>query len=289
MANYRLNLIVVYFSHLVLLVSGGVRASEMLLEPFPGSELVASSVEVTTRTHLLITGAIERVNTQLIPESVESLQGIKSSQTYFVPGQRRTQVVGGYFQAQLAKLGQIVYQCQGRTCGPSNHWANSIFNKAILYGPEQYQYYFLARQADSNIYFAVYVARRGTGKLYAHIDRIVVEAGEVLNSESIVTSIRQQGKYILNLDYDERILQAVYKAIDTTQSVEYMLVAHDSLKQGESVKGGIERCQKMAENFSNALVAMGIAANRVAPLGMGPASPLSRDRVRRFELVEVIR
>src|SRR5690606_31524517 len=47
---------------------------------------------------------------------------------------------------QLVEQGaQLLYWCEGRACGSSSLWANQIFQRSMLYGPEAQQAFLLAR------------------------------------------------------------------------------------------------------------------------------------------------
>lgn len=257
-----------------------------LIPPFPGSIVVNQSVNKSVTTYQLITGSIERVNTLLVPESSEYVQGTKQTTTYEIPNERRSKVVGNYFKQQLLERGQILFQCVGRTCGSSNHWANSVFKKAVLYGPEQYQWYFLSKiVSDQTYYVVVYVAQRGTGRLYAHVE-VISAANEEhkVDGDLIISTLNLQGKYLFELDVNEVVLAAIIEAIDST-NYQFVLVAHDGLQQDEQVSAAIERTRQLAERTRKRLVQSGVSATRIAAFGAGPISPLDKDRVRRFELV----
>ena len=73
----------------------------------------------------------------------------------------------------LEQGGELLYWCEGRDCGSSSLWANSIFGRAMLYGPEAQQAYLLARlpeTADSLV--ALYGITRGNGRPYLHVEQL---------------------------------------------------------------------------------------------------------------------
>jgi len=68
---------------------------------------------------------------------------------------------------------QLLYWCEGRACGSSSLWANEIFHRSMLYGPEAQQAFLLARmpgQTESLI--ALYGITRGNGRPYLQVERL---------------------------------------------------------------------------------------------------------------------
>jgi hypothetical protein len=61
-----------------------------------------------------------------------------------------------------------LFSCRGRDCGRSNLWANEIFKRAILYGPDANQFYFAGEK--NNALIALYVIERGNKRVYAHLE-----------------------------------------------------------------------------------------------------------------------
>ena len=124
--------------------------------------------------HLVVLGALERVNHELEPENSAFVFGTRQAWTWYLPASRRTRDVSRDMTAQLSDL-EEAFSCRGRGCGSSSYWANRIFERAILYGPQQYQYYHAYRinqGEETDSYLLVYVAERATRKIYLHIELI---------------------------------------------------------------------------------------------------------------------
>jgi hypothetical protein len=143
---------------------------------FPSSELVEHKTTDSTR-YLVVLGALEKVNHELIPEKSILVRGRKEASTYYLPEARRAKQVAEYFKSELLGSAEILFECQGRTCGSSSFWANEHFKRAILYGPEQYQYYLVAQRSDSpqseeGDYIVIYIGERATRKIYVQIEYI---------------------------------------------------------------------------------------------------------------------
>ena len=110
------------------------------LGSFPGAVLKQKSTE-PEKSHMLVLGALEKVDRELRPENYKILLATKSSYTYYLPEARQTSEVFEYYFNQLGTIGNLEFDCIGRACGSSSYWANKIFNSAVLYGPEQFQNY----------------------------------------------------------------------------------------------------------------------------------------------------
>ena len=86
--------------------------------------------------------------------------------TYEMPaGTQADEVIEHYLEVLDA---DPLFSCRGRDCGRSNLWANEIFKRAILYGPDRNQFYF-AGEIDQAL-VALYVIERGNKRVYAHVE-----------------------------------------------------------------------------------------------------------------------
>ena len=148
---------------------------------FPSSELVEQKT-TESMSHLVVLGALEKVNHELQPEKFILVPGRKDASTWYLPEARRTRQVAEHFKSELIESANILFECQGRSCGSSSYWANKLFERAILYGPEQYQHYLiaqrsvpqhsLAQQKAEGDYIVIYIGERATRKIYVHIEYI---------------------------------------------------------------------------------------------------------------------
>ena len=164
----------------ILLVSVALAAeseSASVAEPivlFPSSELVGQGT-IESTGHLLALGSLKKVNHELRPEKSILISGRKEASTYYLPEARRTKQVAEYFRSEIIGSANILFECEGRACGSSSFWANNHFETAILYGPEQYQYYLVAQrsvpeQTEEGEYIVIYIGQRATRKIYAHVE-----------------------------------------------------------------------------------------------------------------------
>lgn len=141
--------------------------STVPLIPYRSAQAVSDEWS-SASSHLVVLGSLEKVNRELEPEKSEIFYGRRYQETYYLPEARRTGQVFDHYRSQLESLGEILFECDGRTCGSSSYWANKVFGEAILYGPEQFQKYAIASRSDGGGYVAVYVGERATRKIYVH-------------------------------------------------------------------------------------------------------------------------
>jgi len=155
---------------------GGVAIADTGINPYPGAEEVESESADEAAAHLVVLGALEKVNHELVPEKSEIVMGLRSSTTWYLPQARRTREVAKYYFEQLEQQGEVVFQCQGRSCGSSSNWANKILDRAILYGPEQFQQFSVVQLRDGEGYRYIYIGQRATRKIYAHIEQVLANS-----------------------------------------------------------------------------------------------------------------
>lgn len=137
-----------------------------------GANLSKQRNEADKAGHLIPLGALEKVNHQLEPEASDLVFALRASWTWSLPFARSTDQVSKALRTQLKQSAEELYQCDGRSCGSSSYWANSIFNQSVLYGPEQFQRYAVYRLADPGSHLMLYVAQRATGEIFLHIELI---------------------------------------------------------------------------------------------------------------------
>ena len=165
---------IVKFLVVMLVFSSSITEASVLdsLQPPQNSELVDSTDSDQVKPHLVVLGALEKINHELEPEQSTSMVGRKSSRTYYLPLARKTSSVVEFYRDQLSVQGEIAFECRGRTCGSSSYWANKILGRSILYGPEQFQHYVVYQLPADSGYLAVYVGQRATRKIYVHIEAV---------------------------------------------------------------------------------------------------------------------
>jgi len=81
--------------------------------------------------------------------------------------------------ARVAKLDaqELLFSCDGRSCGKSNQWANRVFGQRLLYGREDRQRYRIYKLVDDAEYrLVIYAAMRTADRQYLQVDLLKLSA-----------------------------------------------------------------------------------------------------------------
>lgn len=162
------------------------------LSRYPQAQIVSFREQATLeRTYPL--DAIRRISGRLRMSAQISAVGQLTAVTYELPDGHRGIEAFEQTRNQLIETGgELLFWCEGRECGSSSLWANDIFQRSMLYGPEAQQAYLLARLADdSDSLVALYGITRGNGRPYLHVEQFSPEQplGDILPNPA--TLLRQ--------------------------------------------------------------------------------------------------
>lgn len=118
--------------------------------------------------------AMRKVNGVIGAEYNLFLSGNLSSYTWeMLPGLSAKTAYDSAVQELKTQDTKVMYECNGRTCGSSNHWANQVFDESRLYGLNTQQAYAaLKKDTLKGVYYALYSTQRGNKKVYLHLEII---------------------------------------------------------------------------------------------------------------------
>lgn len=169
-----------------------------LLPRYPQAQIVDFRQEaVNERIYPL--DSVRRISGRLRMADQVSAAGGLTAITYLLPTHHSG--IEAFTQARevlLERDAELLFWCEGRECGSSSLWANAIFGKAMLYGPDAQQAYLVARapgEADSLV--ALYGVTRGNGRPYLHVERLQPDAplGELLpNAATLMRQLKSTGE-----------------------------------------------------------------------------------------------
>lgn len=116
--------------------------------------------------------SIRRISGRLRMSGQISAAGELTAVTYLLPESHTG--IEAFERARnrvLEEGGELLFWCEGRDCGSSSLWANEIFQRSTLYGPDTQQAYLLARlPGEADRLVALYGVTRGNGRPYLHIE-----------------------------------------------------------------------------------------------------------------------
>lgn len=252
---------------------------------YPRAQRVETVEETSVTTHQIMLGPLKKINSEITPDASLYVQGLRSRHTYLIADEPRTGLVFDFFAAQLQQKGQILYQCAARECGRSNYWANSVFERRILFGPDQHQHYIIG--IINGYYTAIYVAQRATGQVYAHLDVIEDQQASLLDGDNLLRALQTLLGVQLSAEPSDEITKKLAQILNDDVSINIYVVAHDGLMAAENVPAAIKRTDKLAVALKSRLVTAGISAERLQAYGVGPLAPLEGAAPRRLELILV--
>ena len=280
-------------------------ADHPLLMRFPDSEIVEYD-RTNELNHQLVLGTLQRTRGEVVPESAERLKGRVTRIVYAIPSDYQVSDVREFFVQQLRERGDsILFSCEGRACGSSNYWANDIFKRRILYGPERNQYYLAARSntaLENDPFLALYLITRANKRLYAYVEiiesEIAVAPQALVNEGLLAATLREKGSVVLpwvqfntadggeeELD-DPSALDYLVRLLRTDPEIRVYLVSHLSGPE-RSLESLLEQSEKRAQLINAVLLEKGIESGRIEAAGVGllaPSCALS-DCSDRIELV----
>ncbi|TBU97678.1 DUF4892 domain-containing protein [Phytopseudomonas dryadis] len=165
----------------LLLASATVSAADVpgsrdldVLPRFPGSQIVTFK-EQAEQERIYPQGTIRRISGRLRYEREVLAQGQLTAITYELPQTHSANDVFAEAREALQdKDAQLLYWCQGRECGSSSLWANSVFGNSTLYGSDDQQAYALLRLAQPNqdTLVSLYSITRGNRRAYLHAEML---------------------------------------------------------------------------------------------------------------------
>ncbi len=264
------------------------QADHPLFGGFPESE-ISEYETLEARNHLVALGSLQSIRGQVTPEASERVRGRLTRILYAVAPGFSGQDVHDYFQEQMRERGyRELFRCTGRACGSSEHWANDIFGKRILYGPVRNQYYLaMGSEPPGGLYISVYVITRGNRQLLAFLEIVEPEdaapAANVnqsgIEAENRLRMLREFGAIAapeLRFGPDDQPaadadLTEIVELLRLAPELRLYIVAH--LAEG-GLAESLARSEARAQSARQALIERGIDGARLEARGVGPLAPL---------------
>ena len=154
-------------------------------------------------------GRVDRSRRDVRVEHEVRASATREWATYEMPAGTQTRQVIDHYLDVLDT--EPLFTCSGRDCGRSNLWANEIFKRANLYGPDSNQFYFAGARGESLI--ALYIIERGNKRVYAHLEVLNPERDVALSlNEELLSQLAGKGQAVVegvtpdrqgNLDAEE--------------------------------------------------------------------------------------
>ncbi len=246
-------------------------------EPYLHSTLIEQSAGIVPEYRLAL-GMMKKVNGVIVPEEFKFIAGELSRYTYRIPDGHRSEDAFRYYQSMLQRIAHTeLFQCSGRRCGSSNHWANTQFGIARLYGLEREQHY-LAAQIGDGRWLALYAVQRGNKRVFVHLDVISpVSQPEV---SAVTDGPRSAKRLFVEViggipTPDDAVVEALRKEMQRSPALKLWLVGYGG-------QGGVVTSRQQVEAWidvvATKMITAGVDAARVERLAIGVLGPVqSRD------------
>jgi hypothetical protein len=169
------------------------------LPRFPRSEIVAQARQDDVE-RVIPQGAVRRISGRLRYREAIDAQGRLTRLTYQLPESHTALEAFDAARESLLEQGaHLLFWCQGRDCGESSLWANSVFDDATLYGPDDNQAYALLRldEPRADTLLLLYAITRGNRRAYLHVERLEASTplGELLPTPAtLLRQLRDHGE-----------------------------------------------------------------------------------------------
>ncbi len=257
---------------------------------YPRAWIVDYSMEPDVEPREFVVSRVDRIRRDLHVEGLLRPDATVETATYQIPASTPLTDVLAHYREAFG--GEVLFTCSGRDCGRSNDWANQIFRRAILYGPDGNQHYY-AVMRDS-LLLSVYIIERGNRRIYAHVQALTPLPAEAGSSAD---RLRRAGWLpVAGLvpgddgalpEGADAALRALVPALPDAGSGPIYVVCHlygpaqpDALLQASS------RCaDETAQRLSALLAGSGRDAAEVRGFGAGPLLPRSAEPANRIEVV----
>lgn len=91
--------------------------------------------------YLLGLGALQKIGGRWRHKHSEALIGELRSVTWQLKEGFTADEAFAWYVEQLPANAQLLFECEGRSCGSSAQWANRVFDERVLYGHDERQHY----------------------------------------------------------------------------------------------------------------------------------------------------
>ena len=224
-----------------------------VLPRFARAEIIEFS-QASGQERVFPTGPLSRISGKLRIESQVSAEGQLTALTYALPDGHAALDVFNLARTQVQAQGaELLYWCQGRDCGSSSLWANSVFANAQLYGSDDQQAYALLRLAapQQDSLLVLYGITRGNRRAYLHVEQLNASA-------PLAELLPSPGTLLQQLKSTQRLSLA---HLPETPNAAWSALLARSLNMDSTLRVSLAGAQ--AEAWRAALVAQGVRSARL--------------------------
>jgi len=252
--------------------------------------------------HWLILGAIERIKGAVTPELDLRVNGKVTQWLWQLPVGVSSEEAYEEIKLQIMNNSLGLYECVGRGCGPSNDFANQVFEQSILYGRESLQRYWAGlekgtKPGDPSVVWVLYTTTRSNKKVYAFVEKILLDEGELSKFDDHL--VKSKTKQLFSLGYHILVGAESQEGLSKAQinwikslsmdypKVRFGFVAH--MPVTKDPESAIEQSRSKAQQLLDQMAAANGFLKNFYIHGAGPMLPRAGAGAHRVELVVISR
>jgi hypothetical protein len=124
--------------------------------------------------YLLGLGALQKIGGRWRHKHSEALRGELTRVTWQIDEGFTAVEAYDWYRQQLSAGAELLFECQGRSCGSSAQWANRVFGERVLYGHDERQHYGVWRlqREGVNWFLILYAVDRANRRHFLHLDTL---------------------------------------------------------------------------------------------------------------------
>ncbi|WP_191603356.1 DUF4892 domain-containing protein [Marinomonas algicola] len=141
---------------------------------------VENTAILNNHNYVIPLSKIQRAGRGWAPEKVLDVDAQVTRFTFKVPRSSDLDEVYRFYLNQIKQADtNVIFECNSRSCGSSNAWANNFFNDYRLYGADDNQSLIVLQ--NNQLYYVMYINRRGAGDVMVRIDQVSPIVGAMIN------------------------------------------------------------------------------------------------------------
>lgn len=148
------------------------------LNRYPHASPVSQS-QTDVRDYEIGLGAMQKKSGVWQFKHSERQSGVLRRQTWQIVDGFSSIEVLAEVEAELAALenSQLLFSCEGRSCGQGVQWANRVFGERMLYGREELQRYRVYAIEETERYrVLLYSSARTADRQYLHMESLLLDS-----------------------------------------------------------------------------------------------------------------
>lgn len=213
-------------------------------DQYKGSSLIKYDQTVQTDYSLPLANLKKSARTW-IPIKAKQVQGELSTSLFKFSRNESVLPIYDFYKKQLVQDSKVLYECNGRTCGSSNAWANNFFNDYRLYGADANQFLLVvADESDKGSeYQVMYLNRRGAGDVMLRLDNITTKQ----DASKAIVALQ------VNFDDTDKLNQFINNQ-GKAQNFVVVITTDASLSPIDSFTKGEEKLIELKASLSSELI-----------------------------------